>query len=623
MRGGRQSTAISDGLGTRHTPFDSRVFLTRIALCVIGMMLATGLLVARLVYLQIVGQEHYATLSRDNRIRISPIPPNRGVIFDRNGEVLADNIPTYSLEVVPVRAGDLKRIIADLTELLGLTEDELQRFNSTLRRSKPYDRIPLRLQLSEEEIARFAVRMPRFPGVEVRAHRVRTYPYGNLTSHVVGYVGRISQAEMELLDRSAYSGTLHIGKSGIEKSYETLLHGSAGYEEIETDVTGRPLRSLGSVAPLSGNDLTLSLDIKLQKVAYDALGEHSGAVVALEPATGRILAMASKPAFDPTPFVNGISRKAYELLQQDAERPLYDRALRGLYPPGSTVKPFVAMAGLEAAKLNPATRVSCPGWYSLPGSSHRYRDSFRRGHGAVDLRYAVTSSCDVYFYKLAVYIGIDKLHDYMARFGFGQKTGIDLDGEMRGLFPSREWKRRVRKADWSLGETVISGIGQGYVQATPLQLARAAAIMANRGRVVTPRLVDTARAGGKTRDPHADDPLPPAIEADPKHWKLIVDAMVDVVHSGRGTASRIGGGLPFRIAAKTGTAQVFSVGQRQNYRTMKVKKKLRDHALFIAFAPAQDPKIAVAVVAENSGFGGKIAAPIARALITSYLQVPP
>ena len=623
MRGERRSTASNEGLGKRHAPFDTRMFLSRIALCVIGMLLATALLVVRLVYLQIVGQEHYATLSRDNRIRISPLPPNRGVIFDRNGEVLADSIPTYSLELVPVRTGDLNHTLAELTTLLGLTEDELQRFHSTLRRSKSYDRIPLRLQLTEEEIARFAVRMPRFPGVEVRAHRVRTYPYGHLTSHVVGYVGRISQAEMELLDRSAYAGTLHIGKSGVEKSYEQLLHGDAGYEEIETDVTGRPLRSLGAVSPLSGNDLTLSLDIKLQQIAYEALGDHSGAVVALEPTTGRILAMVSKPTFDPSPFVNGISRKAYEVLQQDPERPLYDRALRGLYPPGSTVKPFVAMSGLEAAKLNPSKRVSCPGWYSLPGSSHRYRDSYRRGHGNIDLRHAITSSCDVYFYKLAVYIGIDRLHDYMQRFGFGRKTGIDLDGEKSGLFPSREWKQRVRKSGWSLGETVITGIGQGYVQVTPLQLARAAAIMANRGRVVTPRLVDSARAGGKTRDPHAEDPPPTVIDAAPNHWKLIIDAMVDVVHSGRGTASRIGGGLPFRIAAKTGTAQVFSVGQRQSYRAMKVKKKLRDHALFIAFAPADAPKIAVAVIAENAGFGGRIAAPIARSVITHYLQVPP
>jgi penicillin-binding protein 2 len=371
MRTTRSSVAIDDMPSQRHTPFDSRAFLSRIAICVMGMMLATSLLITRLIYLQIVGRDHYATLSRDNRIKISPLVPNRGVIFDRNGEVLADNIPNYSLEIVPVRAGDLKRTLAELTDLLGLTDDELQRFQSSTKRSKGYDRIPLRLQLSEEEIARFAVKMHRFPGVEVRAHQVRTYPYGFLTSHVVGYVGRISQAETEYLDRSAYSGTLHIGKSGLEKSYEQLLHGSAGYEEIESDVTGRPLRSLGSVAPLPGNDLILSLDLKLQRIAYDALGEHSGAVVAMEPATGRVLAMVSKPTFDPTPFVNGISRKAYEQLQQDPERPLYDRALRGLYPPGSTVKPFVAMAGLESANRNPAKRVSCPGWFSLPGSSHR------------------------------------------------------------------------------------------------------------------------------------------------------------------------------------------------------------------------------------------------------------
>lgn len=602
---------------------ENRLFLGRILVCGIGMVVATAVLVARLVYLQIAGHEHYAMLSRDNQIKISPLAPTRGVIFDRNGDVLADNVPTYSLEIVPTQTPDLHNTLARLTELLSLSDEELQRFESSRRRRKDYESLPVRLQLSEEEIARFAVRMPQFPGVSVHAHMVRTYPYGPLTAHVVGYVGRISETDLQTLDPAAYAGTLHIGKSGIEKSYEPILHGKTGYEEIETDVTGRPLRTLGAVAPVSGGDLRLSLDIKLQKIAFDALGEHNGAVVALEPRTGRVLVMASKPAFDPNPFVNGIRRADYQALNADPDRPLYERALRGLYPPGSTIKPFVGMAGLETAELNPARRETCPGYFQLPGSGHRYRDWRKGGHGLVDLKYGITQSCDVYFYKLALRIGIDKLHDYMTRFGFGRQTGIDLDGETSGLFPSREWKERRRKQPWMGGETVITGIGQGYVQVSPLQLAHAVSVIANRGLVSTPRLVDTIRGGSATDDPLKERVRNSMLEASPEHWKLVIDAMVDVVHSGRGTATRISYGLPFHVAGKTGTAQVFTVRQNQSYKTMKVGKKLQDHALFIAFAPAESPKIAMAVVVENGGHGGSVAAPIAREVMINYLQGTP
>lgn len=602
---------------------ENRRFLGRIVLCAVAMVLATAVLVARLVYLQIVGHEHYTMLSRDNQIKISPLAPTRGVIYDRNGEVLADNIPTYSLQIVPVQTPDLKATLTGLTELLELSDEELQRFEFSRRRRKVFESIPLRLQLSEEEIARFAVRMPQFPGVSLHAHMVRTYPYGPLTAHVVGYVGRISETDMVTLNTAAYSGTLHIGKSGLEKSYEARLHGKTGYEEIETDVTGRPLRSLGAVAPVSGGDLSLSLDLGLQKIAYDALGEHNGAVVALEPRTGRVLVMASKPSFDPNPFVNGIGRADYQALNADPNRPLYDRALRGLYPPGSTIKPFVAVAGLETAELNPSRREICPGYFQLPGSGHRYRDWRKGGHGLVDLKYGITQSCDVYFYKLALRIGIDKLHDFMNLFGFGKPTGIDLDGETSGLFPSREWKERRRKQPWMGGETVITGIGQGYIQISPLQLAHAVSVIANRGLVTTPRLVDRVR-GGASADALPLERKPDSLlDARPEHWKIVIDAMVDVVHSGRGTATRISYGLPFHVAGKTGTAQVFSIRQNQSYKSMKVAKKLQDHALFVAFAPAENPKIAVAVVVENGGHGGSVAAPIARDVMTNYLQSAP
>lgn len=598
-------------------------FHLRILACAFAMAFATAALVARLVYLQIVGHEHYATLSRDNQIKIAPVAPIRGVIFDRNGEVLADNIPTYSLQIVPAQTPDLKATLAELTELLGLSQEELQRFDSSRRRRKAFESIPVRLQLSEDEIARFAVRMPRFRGVSVHAHMVRTYPYRELAAHVVGYVGRISETDMQTLDAAAYAGTLHIGKNGLEKSYEEALHGKAGYEEIETDVVGRPLRTLGAVPATSGADLRLSLDIKLQRIAFDALGDHSGAVVAMEPRTGRVLVMASKPAFDPNPFVNGIRRADYQALNADPDRPLYDRTSRGLYPPGSTIKPFVALAGLETADLNPNRREMCPGYFQLPGSGHRYRDWRKGGHGAVDLKYGITQSCDVYFYKLALRIGIDRLHEFMTRLGFGMRTGVDLDGETAGLFPSREWKEKRRRQPWMGGETVITGIGQGYVQTSPLQLARGVAIIANRGLVVTPHLVDTLKGGGGVVPPIEARNADPVLEVRPEHWKVVIDAMVDVVHSGRGTATRISYGLPFHVAGKTGTAQVFTVRQNQSYKSMKVSKKLQDHALFIAFAPAENPKIAVAVVVENGGHGGSVAAPIARDVMTHYLQGAP
>ncbi len=594
-------------------------FFRRILFSAVCMVVATAVLVIRLVYLQIVGHEHYAMLSRDNQIKIAPLAPTRGVIYDRNGEVLADNIPTYSLQIVPAHTPDLNATMAALGQLLGLTDDEVQRFESARRRRKSFESIPLRLQLSEEEIARFSVRMPWFPGVSVHANMVRTYPYTDLAAHVVGYVGRISESDLQTLDAAAYAGTLHTGKSGLEKSYERWLHGTTGYEEIESDVTGRPLRALGTAPPKPGADLRLSLDIRLQRVAYDALGEHNGAVIALEPGTGRVLVMASKPAFDPNPFVNGIGRAEYQTLNTDPDRPLYDRATRGVYPPGSTVKPFVGLAGLETAELNPNRREMCPGYFQLPGSGHRYRDWRKGGHGGVDLKYGIVQSCDVYFYKLALRIGIDRLHGFMTRFGFGTRTGIDLDGETAGLFPSRQWKEKRRGQPWTGGDTVITGIGQGYVQVSPLQLARAVAILANRGLVITPRLVDSLR-GFDATEPPIELRDPEMLNVRPESWKTVVDAMVDVVHSGRGTATRISYGLPFHVAGKTGTAQVFTVRQNQSYKSMKVGKKMQDHALFIAFAPAEKPRIAVAVIVENGGHGSSVAAPIARELMIQYLQ---
>jgi penicillin-binding protein 2 len=602
---------------------ENRLFLNRIVISIICMALATLALVLRLIYLQVVGHDLYTSLSRDNQVKISPLAPPRGLIFDRNGEVLADNIATYSLEVIPEQVPDMNATLDKLKALLSLSDDEIARFQAQRSQRRSFESVPLRLELSEEEMARFAVKMPYFPGVEIHTRLIRTYPYGYLTAHVVGYVGRIGEGELQSLDPGQYRGVYHIGKSGIEKSYETVLHGRTGHEEYETNVQGRAIRVLGAMEPWPGADLYLSLDVRLQKIALDALGEYTGAVAAIEPVTGKVLALASKPSFDPNPFIHGIDKDSYEALQGHPDRPLYDRALRGLYPPGSTVKPFMALAGLTLLELNPARRIYCPGYYRLPIAEHKYRDWRKGGHGAVDLSSAVTQSCDVYFYDLAHRLGIDRMQEYMGKFGFGRRTGIDLNGEKAGLFPSQDWKRRKRKAKWFAGETLIAGIGQGYVQATPLQLARAVAILANRGGNVEPRLVDSVKAPYEVDNPYPRQGDEPLGSLDPRHWHTVVDAMIDVVHSPRGTAKGITPGLRYRIAGKTGTAQVFTVGQDQDYKKMKVKKSMRDHAWFIAFAPADDPRIAIAVIAEHGGHGGSVAAPIARAIMDKYLQERP
>lgn len=599
--------------------FENRVFLNRIVISVLLILIATLGLVVRLAYLQIVGHSHYSNLARDNRVRIAPLPPTRGLIYDRNGELLANNFPTYILQVLPEQVPDLDAALAELSKVLNLTDDELQRFDSLRRRHKGYEPVPLKLQLNEEEIARFSVRMPHFPGIEITRRMLRTYPYGELTAHVVGYVGRISEAELQKLDPAVYTGTFHIGKSGVEKAYEDILHGKAGYEERETNVEGRSISVIGQTDPISGGDLHLSLDIKLQKTAQEAMKSYSGAVVAIDPTNGQLLAMASNPSFDPNPFVQGISRDQFQALQNAPAKPLYNRVLRGIYPPGSTVKPFMALAGLEYNTITVGKKVFCPGFYKLAGSDHKYRDWSHNGHGSVDLRLAITQSCDVYFYDLALRLGIDKMNDYMRQFGFGEKTGVDLDGEKAGIYPSQEWKQRTRKQPWFPGEALIAGIGQGYVQVTPIQIARAVAILANKGKMVEPRVVSRMDAPA-----YAENPFPIPKHKDvhiaPQHWRAVVDAMIDVVHSQRGTAKGIAPGLTYHIAGKTGTAQVFTVRQDQNYKSMRIKANMKDHAWFVAFAPAEAPRIAIAVIAENGGHGGSVAAPIARMVIQQYMK---
>jgi penicillin-binding protein 2 len=597
---------------------ENRLFLRRIYVALIFIGLMSAGLVVRLVYLQIVGHEHYAVLAKENSVKLTPVPPTRGIIYDRNGKVLAENTPSYSLELIPEQIEDIADTLKRLQELFALPDEKIEQFNKQRKREKRFNSVVLLPSMTDEELAKFAVAMPFFPGVEIKTRQVRHYPYYELASHVVGYVGRINESELKELPMPEYQGTNHIGKLGIERTYETQLHGKAGYAEIETNVQGRSLNTLNEVKPVPGANLYLTLDIDLQKTAYDALDFYNGAVVAIDVKTGGVLAFVSRPGFDPNPFVVGIPAEDYKALNESENQPLYNRALRGLYPPGSTIKPFIALAGLEYDKIRAPQGLYCPGYYTLPGVDHRYRDWRRGGHGTVDMIRAITESCDVYFYRLAQMLGIQKMHDFLQQFGFGEKTGIDIYGELAGLLPSPAWKQAKKKQRWYEGETLITGIGQGYHQVTPLQLARATATLANHGQVVTPFLVDkiiTAQGVQKAQEKPTH-----IIPLKAQHLDPIVAGMINVVHSASGTAKRIGYGIPYQIAGKTGTAQVFGIKQGAKYNESEIDFKLRDNALFIAFAPADDPKIAVAVVVEHGGHGGSVAAPIAGKVIKQYLQ---
>ena len=604
--------AIKDGLT------ENRMFLSRIVVAFALIILLIAGLVVRLVYLQIVGHEHYATLSKDNRIKISPLPPTRGIIYDRHGHMLAQNVPTYSLELIPEQIENMDETLRQLQQLLNISDEKIDLFQKQRKRNKAFTTTPLLQNLTEEDVAKFAVVRPYYPGVDIYVRLVRYYPYGDLAAHVVGYVGRINEQELKTLPSAEYRGTDFIGKNGIEKFYENRLHGTAGYEEIETNAQARAVNTVSTTEPVAGANIYLSLDIDLQKIATEALGEYNGAVVAIEIKTGGVLVFASRPGFDPNPFVSGISAKEYKALQESPDQPLYNRALRGLYPPGSTAKPFLALAGLEYGVTEFNHRLFCPGYYRLPNVEHKYRDWKKFGHGMVDMNEAITQSCDVYFYDLALALGIDKMHEFLDKFGFGKRTGIDLVGEVNGLMPSKEWKKNNRNQAWFPGETLITGIGQGYMQVTPLQLAKATATLANHGKVIFPHLAQRIINAdyADTIDFVADEVIP----LKPKNVDNIIQAMTNVVHGSRGTAGRLDKAVGYQIAGKTGTAQVFTIKQEEKYNEDAIDFKMRDHALFIAFAPVSDPQIAVAVIAEHGGHGGSVAAPIAGEIIDAYLK---
>ena len=598
---------------------ESRTLTSRVIISAAVVLILLGTLVLRLAHLQITNHNHFTTLSHENRVKLLPLPPTRGLIYDRNGVILAQNLPTHSLEITPEQVKDIDQTLADLAKIITISEDNLKRFHRLRKQKRRFDSIPIRVRLNEREVARFAVNRHRFPGVEIQARLLRNYPQGESMAHLVGYVARINQQELERINTSNYAGTSHIGKTGLEKSYEDVLHGTVGMQQVEVNATGRIIRVLENHPPTPGQDIHLHIDASLQAIAAKAFGEKNGAAVAINPNTGGVLALVSKPGFNPNLFVEGISSAAYGALQQSDDNPLFDRALRGQYPPGSTTKPFVALAGLETGTITYAEKKFCPGFYQLPKHEHRYRDWKKQGHGYTDMEKSIVESCDVYYYDLAHEMGIDKMSRFLRPFGFGQKSGIDITGELRGLLPSREWKESTRNIAWYPGETLITGIGQGYFLTTPLQLASATATLATHGVLRTPRVVAqiTGAAPSETGNPLQPEPTQlPVINQ--KNWDDIIFAMTQVVEGMRGTARHIRTEA-YRIAAKTGTAQVFTVKQDEEYDAETVAEKMRDHALFIAFAPVKEPQIAIAVIVEHGGHGGAVAAPIARTIMDHYL----
>ena len=590
----------------------------RLIASLIGISFLMLVLVYRYYSLQIIQHDAFLTQSDRNRIRVEVIPPTRGQIVDRKGRLLATNQPTYVVGVIAERATDLPLLMQDLQQRLMLSEDELEAFRERVAQRQPFETIPLKVGLDDRALATVAVDLHQLPGVVVEAHLTRFYPFADLLSHVLGYVGRISPEDLEALESERYRGTLHTGKVGLEKRYERLLHGQPGFQHVETNAHGRLLRVLEKQPPQAGKDLRLYLDLDLQRIATEALGSQRGAVVALDPLNGGVLAMVSNPSFDANLFVEGISHSAYSVLRDSLDTPLLNRAVQGQYPPGSTVKPLLALGGLSRDFITTETTVRDPGWYRIPGDDRRYRDWTLRVRGGghaeqVDMRMAIAESCDTYYYDLAFRMGIDTMEEVLAPFGLGRPTGVDTTGEQRGILPSTQWKREAMGEAWFPGETLSAGIGQGYMLATPLQLAQATMVLANRGSSFVPAIVHRVgelTVGGVPREP---------VKMDPEDWQAVIAGMIDVVHSQRGTAASISRGITYQMASKTGTSQVIGIAQDAIYEEDKVSERNRNHGLFIAFAPEDKPRIVVAVLAENGG-GSSAATPIARRVIDAWLN---
>ncbi|MBL8483716.1 MAG: penicillin-binding protein 2 [Rhodocyclaceae bacterium] len=601
---------------------ENQRFRVRLALAAVLALLMFGAVLARLVWLQVMQHEYYRTRAEDNRISLAPIVPNRGLILDRNGLVLARNFSAYTLEITPSKVADLEATIDELSGLLEIQARDRKRFRKLLEESKNFESLPIRTRLNDDEVARFIAQRYRFPGVEVKARLFRQYPYGDMASHLLGYIGRINDRDLDRIEEKGqydnYQGSIYFGKSGLEQKYEFDLHGQTGFEEVEVSAGGRAVRVLSRTPPTPGNNLRLTVDLKLQQVAEQAFGERRGALVAIEPATGGVLALVSKPTFDPNLFVDGIDPQHWDSYNNSPDHPLLNRAINAAYPPGSTFKPFMALGALTMGKRTPGQSISDPGFFEFGG--HTFRDDKKGGHGSVDMYKSIVASCDTYYYRLANDMGIDSIAAFMAQFGLGARTGIDIDGEANGILPSQEWKRkrfrRPEQQKWYAGETISIGIGQGYNAYTPVQLASAMATLANDGVRFRPHLVSYLE-NVTTGERRLIEPQPIArLALKQEHIDVIKHAMVGV--NKEGTATRAFMGAEYVSAGKTGTAQLFSL-KGAEYKEGLVKERLRDHALFIAFAPADKPKIALAVLVENGGFGAQAAAPIARQVFDYWL----
>ena len=584
------------------------------------MLVLTIIIIARVAYLQILEHQYFTTLATDNRLKLVAIAPTRGLIYSRDGTILAENRPSYALEIIADKVKNLEQAIGEISELLHFDEQTRQEIIAEVRTRRGFDPVAIKTGLNEDEVALFSVNQHRFSGFRIAAHLTRHYPLGDLMAHVVGYVARVNEEEAQAVDQANYRGTTHIGKIGVEKAREDLLHGDVGFQRVEVNAQGRVVRVVEKTPPLPGANIYLTVDVELQRAATDALGEELGAVVAIDPNNGEILAFVSNPSFDPNLFVDGISQTNYSLLRDDKARPLFNRALQAQYPPGSTIKPMVALAGLANGTRISSQATWCPGFFQLEGDDHRYRDWKKQGHGHIDLNNSIAQSCDVYYYALAKDLGIDGLWSMLDQFGLGQATGIDLPGETNGLLPSREWKRRARSLPWYPGETLITGIGQGFMLTSPLQLAHAAAIIASRGQRFVPHVVsqveDRTTLSASSIEVHE---RPRVKVTNDEYWQAIIDGMVSVVHGPRGTARKVGHKANYQFAGKTGTAQLFGIAQGESVKSDEVPKHLRDHALFVAFGPVEQPQLALGIIVENGGSGSAAAAPIARQIFDRHL----
>lgn len=604
---------------------EAQIFSSRVLAASVFVALLTMLLIGRMIWLQWAQYERFALLSEENRLQTQALAPPRGLLLDRNGTVLADNQPDFSLVLIPEQVKDLDATLDKIARLITFSDDDRTRLRDLVSsRRRPWDPVPLRGRLNDEELAVIAASLHELPGVRISAEAIRHYPYDDLFSHVIGYVNRINvqdQAQMDEAKLANYAGTHFYGRAGVERYYEDALHGHVGYRKVETNARGRVLQVVEEEPPTPGKDLQLYLDLETQRAAWNALGARRGAVVAIDPRDGGVLAFVSRPGFNPNLFVTGISHDDYAAYRDDHDRPLFNRAIQGQYPPGSTIKPIIGLAGLDHGVTNWSRTIRDPGIFKLPDTERTYRDWKKGGHGIVDLHTAVVQSCDVYFYDMGVKLGIDNYHDFLDKFSLGRLTGVDIPGELPGILPSRQWKRAARNAAWFHGDTVNASIGQGYVLATPLQLAVSTAILAANGKHLTPRVA---------RDNNVIVPGEDIMLNNPNDWARMHQAMEDVVHGLRGTARVVGHGAKYKVAGKTGTAQVFSVPQDEEYNEEEIAERLRDHALFVAWAPADNPAIAIAVMVENGSHGGSTAGPVARAVMDAWLlndagelEIPP